>query len=481
MRLSSAPCTPFPLVVPLLAGERCAGFVERRVRRTNAFIANLLLFSLTLLSAPGAAEEPTSPPDALTVDQAVQLALANNRNLKIASLSLDSSKEKLAAEKTRRLPSFSTYILGSQVLEPFSFTVQAGQFGTYAGIGPIPATNTNITTPSQFTAYIFGTASQPLLTLYKINIHIHGQQLSVEQAVQKVREERISIVDDVRQAYYSIVEIQNAIDAANASIKQYQELDRISTQYLAEKVVLKSETLEVKAKLADEEFKLLQYQDKLASAKETLNNLLGRDINTPFTALNPTELSAVEQDLPAAQALALAQHPKIKEAEITVQQADNARKFVKSQYLPDMGASFHYLSPFGVNFVPQNVMTLGLEFNWEPFDWNRRKHEVNEKVIAVEQSKLSLDDTKAQILINVDTQFRSLHEARVAVAVATAKKEASTEKLREVTEKFKQKTVLLRDVLQQQSAVEGSNADYNEAMAKFWTAKANFQKAIGEE
>ena len=192
-------------------------------------------------------------------------------------------------------------------------------------------------------------------------------------------------------------------------------------------------------------------------------------------------MSAVEQNLPAAQALALAQNPKVKEAEITVQQADNARRQVKSQYLPDLGASFHYLSPFGVNFVPTNVMALGLEFNWEPFDWNRRKHEVNEKVIAVEQSKLNLDDTKAQILINVDTQFRALHEARVAVAVATAKKEASTEKLREVTQKFQQKTVLLRDVLQQQSAVEGSNADYNEAMAKFWTAKANFQKAIGEE
>ena len=481
MRLHSARCTPFPLVVPSSAGKQVAGFVGRRVSSTMSWFGGFLLFSLTFISAPAAAEEPTSPPDTLTVDQAVQIALANNRDLKIVSLSLDSSKEKLAAEKTRRLPSFSTYILGSQVLEPFSFTVQAGQFGTYAATGPIPATNTNITTPSQFTAYIFGTASQPLLTLYKINIHIHGQQLSVEQAAQKVREERISIVDDVRQAYYSIVEIQNAIEATEASIKQYEELDRISTQYLAEQVVLKSETLEVKAKLADEKYKLLQAQDKLASAKETLNNLLGRDINTQFTALNPTELSPVEDNLPAAQALALAQHPKVKEAEITVQQADNARKFVKSQYLPDLGASFHYLSPFGVNFVPQNVMTLGLEFNWEPFDWNRRKHEVNEKVIQVEQSKLSLDDTKAQILINVDTQFRSLHEARVAVAVATAKKEASAEKLREVTEKFQQKTVLLRDVLQQQSAVEGSNADYNEAMAKFWTAKANFQKAIGEE
>jgi outer membrane protein TolC len=427
------------------------------------------------------AQEPAGPDEPLTVDEAVQIALANNRNLKIVSLSLDSSKEKLAAEKTRRLPAFNTYVFGSQILQPFSFTVQAGQFGSYPGIGPIPATNTNITTPSQFTAYIFGTASQPLLTLYKINIHIHGQELSVEQDFQKVREERISIVDDVRQNYYSIVEIQNAIEATEASIKQYEELDRISTEYVAEQVVLNSESLEVKAKLADERYKLLQLQDKLATAKETLNNLLGRDINTQFTALNPTGLSPVEENLPAAQALALAQHPKVKEAEITVQQANNAKRQVKAQYLPDLGASFHYLSPFGVNFVPQNVMGLGLEFNWEPFDWNRRKHEVNEKVIEVEQSKLSLDDTKAQILINVDTQFRSLHEARIAVAVATAKKEASTEKLREVTEKFRQKTVLLRDVLQQQSSVEGSNEDYNEAMAKFWTAKANFQKAIGEE
>src|ERR1017187_5822132 len=99
----------------------------------------------------------------------------------------------------------------------------------------------------------------------------------------------------------------------------------------------------------------------------------------------------------------------------------------------------------------------------------------------VEQSKLGLDDTKAQILINVDNQFRSLQEARVAVGVATAKKESSSEKLREVTNQYEQKTALLRDVLQQQSAVEGANADYNQAMASFWTAKANFQKAIGSE
>lgn len=419
--------------------------------------------------------------EALTVEQAVSAALANNRNLKIVSLSLDSSKEKLAAAKTRRLPSFSTYVFGSQLIEPINFLVPAGQFGTYPGIGPIPATNTPINTPSQPTAYIMASASQPLLTLYKINLHVHGEQLSVEQEVQKVQEERLSVIDNVRQAYYSVVEIQNVMEATEASVKQYEELDRISVQYVAEKVVLKSEGLDVKAKLAQENFKLLQAEDKLATAKETLNNLMGRDLNTAFHAVNATDLSPTEWDLPGAQAKALAQNPKVREAEITVEQADNARRFAKSQYMPDLGASFRYVSPFGINFVPQNIMNAGFEFSWEPFEWGRRKHEVNEKVIALEQSKLNLDDTKAQILINVDKQYRDLHETQVAVAVASAQREASREKLREVTYQYQQKTALLRDVLQQQASVEKANSDYNEALASFWTAKANFQKAIGEE
>ena len=39
--------------------------------------------------------------------------------------------------------------------------------------------------------------------------------------------------------------------------------------------MLQSDSLEVKAKLADTRLKLLQANDKLQTAKESLNNLLG--------------------------------------------------------------------------------------------------------------------------------------------------------------------------------------------------------------
>ena len=436
---------------------------------------------LAMLLGTAAAQQPSDALPVLSVDEAVHAALANNRTLKIVSLGLDSSKEKLAADKTHRLPSFNTYVFGSELLAPISFNIAEGQFGTYSGIGPIPDKETPITTPAKPTVYIFATASQPLLSLYKINLHIKGQQLSVEQSAEKIREQRISVADDTREAYYSIVEIQNAIVASEANIKQYEELDRITQQYVNEQVALKSENLQVKTQLAQEQYQLLQAQDKLQSAKENLNYLMARDLNITFRAEDVTSLAPVEDNLPQAQALALSQHPKIKEAEITVKQADNARRQAKSQYVPDMGLSFHYLSPFGVNFVPTNIMSVGFEMNWEPFEWGRRKHEVAEKTVEIEQSQLSLDDTKAQIVLNLDTQFRSLHEAQVAVTVATAKKDSTSEKLREVTLQYQQKTALLRDVLQQQAAVDGANSDYNQALANFWTAKANFQKALGEE
>lgn len=434
-----------------------------------------------LLVTPAGAQDSAPAPELMTSDQAVKIALANNLYLKIVTLDLQSSKDKVAAAKTRRYPSMNFYTFASQLLEPISFVVPAGQFGTFPGIGPIPATSTPITTPSKPTAYVFGTMSQPLLTLHKINLHVQGEELSLEQTVQQVREQRNTIVNDVLQAYYSVVEIQNVIAATQASIKQYEELDRITLEYVQEKVALQSDSLEVKAKLAQEKFSLLQAQDKLLTAKETLNNLLGRDLNTEFSVSEDKELSSGEQDLKSAQGVALAKNPTVKEAEIKIKQAENIRRLAKSEYLPDIGLSFHYLSPFGVNFVPTNIMAAGIELSWEPFDWGRRRDTVNEKTVAVEQSKLNLTQTRNNILVNVDTQFRSLQEARMAVDVATAQQDAATMKLREITDKYGQKTALLRDVLQQQAAVEKANSDYNEAIAAFWTAKANFDKSIGED
>jgi len=437
----------------------------------------LAVIASGLFVLPASADDQ---PGVLTVDQAVKLAVANNRMLKITSLQLADTKENYLAFKTHRYPNFKTYIFASELLAPISFTVPAGQWGTFGPV-KIPTTDTSITTPQQPTAYVMANVTQPLLTLYKINIGVEGKGLSMDKAAQQLVGKRQAVVANVRETYYTALQLEDAIEATLGSIKQYEELERISTQYLAEQVVLKSELLEIQAKLAEEKLSLLKLQDKQATAKETLNDLMGRDIHTPFRTAPAAELSGAEDNLPTAESKALQQNSDIQEAEITVKQAENNVRQTKAKYLPDLDLSVHYLSPFGVNFVPTNIAGAGVEFSWEAWDWNRRKHEVNESNLKVEESKVSLDETKSQVLLSVDKEYRNVHQAQAAVAAAALFRESAREKLREVTEQYGQKTKLLRDVLQQQANLDKANADYSQALAEFWSARAKLQKAMGEE
>jgi outer membrane protein TolC len=118
---------------------------------------------------------------------------------------------------------------------------------------------------------------------------------------------------------------------------------------------------------------------------------------------------------------------------------------------------------------------------WEPFEWGRRRDDVKQKEIIVEQSKYQLNETRSQVLIDVDNNFRKLTESRALLAAAEAARTAAIEKLREVNDKFRKSAVLLRDVLEQQAAVANANNEYEESLLAFWSSKANFEKSLGEE
>jgi outer membrane protein TolC len=48
-------------------------------------------------------------------------------------------------------------------------------------------------------------------------------------------------------------------------------------------------------------------------------------------------------------------------------------------------------------------------------------------------------------------------------------------------DKYKTGTVLLKDVLQAQSSLSEADKKYQDAILSFWTAKAEFEKAVGED
>jgi outer membrane protein len=427
-----------------------------------------------------AAQDSTSA-NVLTLDEAIHLAMTNNRSLKVASLEVDKSRWQIAEFKTKRLPSFSTSVLGSQLLTEVSFTFKEGAFGDFPGTGPIPGKDTKITTPRRPTAYVVSQATQPLSQLYKLHLGLRAQQLNSQLTNEQLRAQRQAIVKDVKEAYYAVLQSESALDVAEANVKQYQELDRVVLQRVSQEAVLKSDSLDVKAKLADQHYQLVQLQNTLDSRKEYLNDLLGRDIRTEFRVEQVPPASFEEVELREAQQKALAQRPEIRQAELNLQRAGYDRRIAKADYIPEVGVAFNYLSPFNVEVLPKNVASIGLELKWEPWDWGRRKDVIGQKAIVENQAQAQLRDTQSKVLIDLNSRFRKLGESRMLIAVAQASREAAQQRLREVTNKYEQQAVLLRDVLQQQAAAASAMDKYQQALLGFWTAKTDFEKAMGED
>ncbi len=442
-----------------------------------------LLFCLLVGSSVSAFAQDSAPSESavLTLEQAVSISQANNRSVKNAQLVTSIDEDQIAEARTYRFPSLNLYALGSQLLTPVDFSFQRGAFGSFPGIGPVPATDTRIHTPLRPTFYALTQFSQPLSQQYKIGLNIKQAKLAKLVDDQKLRAQKQSVTNQVKQTYYALLRTQSALASSEENLKFDRELDRTTEQYVTEKTALKSDSMDVKAKIAQEEYNNMMLRDSLASQKEQLNDFLGRDIRTDFSVAEVPEATVIEAGLDAAQAQALSARPELAEARLTVQQAELNRRITKTQYIPDVSLAVNNLSLTNVNLLPSNVATAGVLVSWDPIDWGRRRHELAAASKTIEQSKNSANETEAQILVEVGAKFRKLGETRALLHATALQRDAEREKLRVVMNQFEQKAALLKDVLQQKTSLESITNQYNQALLSFWTAKADFEKSLGEE
>jgi outer membrane protein TolC len=162
-------------------------------------------------------------------------------------------------------------------------------------------------------------------------------------------------------------------------------------------------------------------------------------------------------------------------------QAALVTKSEKTHYIPDVAIQASYVSPANINFLPQNVGSVGALLTWQPWDWGEKRHKVRQAALAEKQAGLSAEDTREQILLEVDSNFRHLREAHAHLAVTEALRDAETEKMRNQKEAYAQQSILLSDLLKQQSSVADAEGQYHQAVLAYWSARADFQKTLGEE
>ena len=149
-----------------------------------------------------------------------------------------------------------------------------------------------------------------------------------------------------------------------------------------------------------------------------MNQLLGRDVRTPFEVEEAALIAAIDIDVDAAHRYALENRPDVREARLKVERADLDRRITKADRIPDLSLAVSYTSNFNIDVLPANFATAGLRFTWEPFDWGRKTHELAAKTHSVHQARLALRDVEDRTVVEINGRFRALAEKRALLNVA---------------------------------------------------------------
>jgi outer membrane protein len=449
-----------------------SGVVRSSVPDSMRLLIGLLL-ALAIMSSGLCAEE-------LMLDQALRLALAANRSVLNARIEPLKLGEQRAALRARRFPVMNVYALGAQTLNPLDFTLSAGLLGIYPATGPIPATDVHLHTGYVFSGFYAVKAVQPLSSLYRIRQNVRLLDISAEIAKDQVRQQEQEIVRNVKKLYYTLQQAESSLRAIAETTALYREISRQTEEYLAKQAVLKADQLSVQLNLAKAEQSEHMLRNQEITAKEQLNELLGRDVLTEFTVPLLLEINDFEMDYEGARKAAIANRPEVLQAHLKVKLAEQDILVKKAEYIPEFSAEFDSYGLANFNhFLPVALNSVGVSLNWDVFDWGRKKHELAEKRFVATQARNAAAESESAAVVEVDDKLRQLQASKDQVRVARLAREVAAENLRMVKVRFQIEAVLVKDVLQAQAALEQANAEQAQALVAFWSAKADFERAIG--
>ena len=242
------------------------------------FTVVFLLFTAKYSLAQAAAADSV---EVLTLNRAVAEALQNNCLIKISNQGVLYANDAILAARTQRYPQFNVQLIASGILTAVDINIPKEAFGKVNG-SPVPATDTVIGTGPRFFVLTLVQAYQPLTQLYNAHLNIELLKVGKKLSQEELRQQRQQISNSVKETYYSLLQTQSALDAAEENVKALREVDRTTEQYVNEKSALPYQGAGVKVQLAQAELQVVTLQDTLETQKENLNNLMGRDIRTDF-------------------------------------------------------------------------------------------------------------------------------------------------------------------------------------------------------
>ena len=378
------------------------------------------LVAMAFFACTAAAQETGNsvPPRHITLQQAVQLALKHNHDIRIAGYTVEEKQQAKQVAKSSYFPSIRNDSSFMRLTDTELIQIKAGGLGT-AGGTPIPSVNSIINQGGRNLTTSGTQITQPLTTLLKIKRENEVAQAEVKASREKAQLTESDVALAVHQVYYNILIVQEHRSATEARIKASQDLQRERVEQVKFGSALEQESIDSRAQLLQAKQEILTTDLQLSDLKLKLNDLTGLPLATTLD-LDPA-VAEFQETCPREECVnaAVASHPEILAARAEVQKAEAAVRFAKTDmWVPDVEAFARYSYQQNVPFLARNFGTFGVHFGYDVFDAGRKRAFVHERQAQLSQAKENLAKLTDAVELSVKTAYNKLERTQQMIKVS---------------------------------------------------------------
>jgi len=425
----------------------------------------MLALAIVAITALGASAEPLQ----LSLDECIRIALSDNPSIIVADMEIErvdySKKETLGqlfpqinftANYARTLAK-QTMVMGEQ-----SFKVGTDNSHSLGFSGSLP-----IIVP----------------TLWK-SIKLSDNQIL--QNIEKARSSRLSLVNQVKNAYYAlllardskrVIEANHESALLTADVYKKQFEIGTATEYDMTRATVAATTLEPS---------ILEAENSIEALKLQLKVLMGMDV---AVEIEPIETLDSYKELMYENTLnidtSLVNNTNIKQLDLQTDYLKKALDVQKMSWIPTLSGSINYMwnsmsngSPFK-NFNWNPYSQAGLALSWNLFSGGQRYYKQKQAEIAVREMKWQRENLTRSLSSQVQNQINSINNnikqiESNAASVALAEKSDNI-----MQESFKLGVGTFLQIQDTQNALLGARLSYYQAIYNLLVSQSDLELMLG--
>ncbi len=470
-----------------------------------------------------------------------ELALQNNRQLKISNMTVDVAENTRKAAKTKYLPRvdalagyqhFSREIsllsddqkntlsnlgtntfgqLGGQIGQNLSSLAQQGVLSPQVAqqLGQLLS---NVSTPLTQAGNNIGQSINDAFRSNTKNVYAGGivvnQPIYMGGAIkaandiaaigEQVAQNNISlkrqlVLYGVDNAYWLAISLKMKEALAIRYRDLAQKLNEDVKKMIREGVATRADGLKVEVAVNTADMQIARIQSGVSLAKMALCELCGLDLNGDIQLsderdadLPPTPSTQFDNYIiPASDSTRLNEtRPELRLLQNAVDMSKQNTKLLRSLYLPHvlLTAGYSVSNPNLFNGFQKrftDLWNIGVTVQVPVWTWGENKYKIRASRTATSIAQLEMDDVRKKIDLEIEQNRLRLKDANKQLATSHKNMAAAEENLRCANVGFKEGVMTVTEVMAAQTAWQTSRMAIIDAEISVKLAQAGLQKALG--